>query len=265
MKSGFKPYSPFSNRTSGSLKIIDKVSRNVIHSLERVNTEQQKSFAKLFFYSPELKTLELDNFPILSEVAISGNIVECEKGYRSEKIEARKLFLLVNFFELNEISKQLGQYLNKDNAEAIHSTIVWLDFLNNYLKSISKLYGCSFEMRVNVNKNNPIDSNLFNPPDWDNGYLSFEKDLYINERLRGIADTVLISNKLLKILEVPSRNTYFLLVAEQLELLLPTLASRCQILKLKPLLDETIENKLSAIGKSEESKDLISDIFFALY
>ena len=53
-------------------------------------------------------------------------------------------------------------------------------------------------MRVNVNKNNPIDINLFNPPDWDNGYLSFEKDLYINERLRGIADTVLISNKLLK-------------------------------------------------------------------
>ena len=65
------------------------------------------------------------------------------------------------------------------------------------------------------------------------------------------------SNKLLKILEEPSSNTYFLLVAEQLELLLPTLASRCQILKLKPLLDKTIENKLSAIGKSEESKDLI--------
>ena len=63
--------------------------------------------------------------------------------------------------------------------------------------------------------------------------------------------------KLLKILEEPSRNTYFLLVAEQLELLLPTLASRCQILKLKPLLDKTIENKLSAIGKSEESEDLI--------
>ena len=93
-------------------KIIDNFSRNVMHTLERLNSEQQKSFAQLFFYSPVLKTLELNNFPILSEVAISGNIVECEKGYRSEKIEARKLFLLVNFFELNEISKQLGQYLN---------------------------------------------------------------------------------------------------------------------------------------------------------
>ena len=106
--------------------------------IRTLKLEQQKSFAQLFFYSPVLKTLELNNFPILSEVAISGNIVECEKGYRSRKIEARKLFLLVNFFELNEISKQLGQYLNKDNAEAIHSTIVWLDFLNNYIKSIAK-------------------------------------------------------------------------------------------------------------------------------
>ena len=191
-------------------KIIDNFSRNVMHTLERLNSEQQKSFAQLFFYSPVLKTLELNNFPILSEVAISGNIVECEKGYRSQKIEVRKLFLLINFFELNEISKQLGQYLNKDNAEAIHSTIVWLDFLNNYIKSIAKLYGCSFEMLVNVNKQNPLDfgrkrMELINEisynslgPISNSEYSSFEKNLYINERLRGISETVLISNKLLK-------------------------------------------------------------------
>ena len=33
-----------------------------------------------------MKTLELSNFQIVSEVALSGNVVECEKGYRSEKI-----------------------------------------------------------------------------------------------------------------------------------------------------------------------------------
>ena len=206
-------FSAFSH--DSTTKIIDKFSRNVMRTLEHLNTEQQKSFAKLFFYSPVLKTLELNNFPILSEVAIRGNIVECEKGFRSQKIEVKKLFLLVNFFELNEISKQLGQYLNKDNAEAIHSTIVWLDFLNNYIKSIAKLYGCGFEMLVNVNKQNPLDfgrkrMELINEISYNSlgfiqnsEYSSFEKSLYINERLRGISDTVLISNKLLKKQPIP--------------------------------------------------------------
>lgn len=189
-------YSPFSHDSTQN--IINRFNRNVYNSLLSLSTQSQKAYAELFFYSPAMKTLELKEFPILSEVALSGKIIECEKGYRSQKVEAKKFFLLINFFELNTISQQLGKFLNKDNSEVIYSTIVWLDFLNNYIKSISKLYGCSFEMRVNVNKNNPIDINLFNPPDWDNGYLSFEKDLYINERLRGIADTVLISNKLLK-------------------------------------------------------------------
>ena len=189
-------YNSFSHDSTQN--IINRFNRNVYNSLQTLSTQSQKAYAELFFYSPAMKTLELKEFPILSEVALRGKIIECEKGYRSQKVEAKKFFLLINFFELNTISQELGQFLNKDNSEVIYSTIVWLDFLNNYLKSISKLYGCSFEMRVNVNKNNPIDINLFNPPDWDNGYLSFEKDLYINERLRGIADTVLISNKLLK-------------------------------------------------------------------
>ena len=189
-------YNSFSHDSTQN--IINRFNRNVYNSLQNLSTQSQKAYAELFFYSPAMKTLELKEFPILSEVALSGKIIECEKGYRSQKVEAKKFFLLINFFELNTISQELGQFLNKDNSEVIYSTIVWLDFLNNYIKNISKLYGCSFEMRVNVNKNNPIDINLFNPPDWDNGYLSFEKDLYINERLRGIADTVLISNKLLK-------------------------------------------------------------------
>ena len=189
-------YTSFSHDSTQNL--INNFYRNIYNSLLALSTDSQKAYAELFFYSPAMKTLELKEFPLLSEVALSGKIIECEKGYRSQKVEAKKLFLLINFFELNTISQELGKFLDKDNSEVIHSTIVWLDFLNSYIKSISKLYGCSFEMLVNVDKNNPIDINLFNPPDWDNGYLSFEKDLYISERLRGIADTVLISNKLLK-------------------------------------------------------------------
>ncbi len=65
------------------------------------------------------------------------------------------------------------------------------------------------------------------------------------------------SNKLLKLLEEPPPNSYFFLVGEQPELLLPTLVSRCQFVKLKPILTKTIEDKLTAIGTGEKAKDLI--------
>tara|TARA_A100001011_G_scaffold398809_1_gene504606 strand:+ start:337 stop:1482 length:1146 start_codon:yes stop_codon:yes gene_type:complete len=65
------------------------------------------------------------------------------------------------------------------------------------------------------------------------------------------------SNKLLKLLEEPPQNSYFFLVGEQLELLLPTLVSRCQLIKLNPVLAKTIENKLRAIGAGEKAKELI--------
>tara|TARA_A100001015_G_scaffold314190_1_gene423109 strand:- start:665 stop:1810 length:1146 start_codon:yes stop_codon:yes gene_type:complete len=48
------------------------------------------------------------------------------------------------------------------------------------------------------------------------------------------------SNKLLKLLEEPPKNTFFLLVCEQTESILPTLVSRCQEIKLKPLSPQEI-------------------------
>jgi len=210
---------------NSTAEIIKNFERNVISPLGRLERLQQQAFAKLFFFSPAMKTLELSNFQILSEVALKGKIIDCEKGYRSEKIEVKKLFLLIDFFELLTISEQLGMYLDKDRAEAIHSTLVWLDFLNSYIKGVSKLYSCEFEMLVNVTKNNPIDKerdmgrrrmeliqeisyNL--PPSLViSEYKSFEKDLYINERLRGIADTVVISNNLLKEQSLPDLEEMF--------------------------------------------------------
>ena len=186
-------------------EIATRFDSNIISSLKRLMSEKQQiSFANLFFHSPLLKTLEIANFKILSEVSLKGKIIECEKGYRSEQIEPKKFFLLVNFFELNALSEQLGNFIDKDGAEAINSTIVWIEFLNNFLKGIINAYGCDFELLVNVDKNNPIDSETLNREEikkrdaHSSNYLSFEKDLYINERLRGIADTVLISNKILK-------------------------------------------------------------------
>ena len=185
--------------------IVSMFDRNVISSLQSlISRKQQMSFANLYFHSPLLKTLEVTDFKILSEVSLKGKVIECEKGYRSERIEPKKFFLLVNFFELNALSEQLGNFTGKDGAETINSTIVWIDFLNNFLKGIMNAYGCDFELLVNVNKKNPIDSEMLNRAEnkrrdaYGPSYLSFEKDLYINERLRGIADTVMISNKILK-------------------------------------------------------------------
>ena len=54
------------------------------------------------------------------------------------------------------------------------------------------------------------------------------------------------SNKLLKMIEEPPAQTVFLLVAENPDLLLPTIQSRVQRLALRPIEEETISNALCA-------------------
>ena len=49
------------------------------------------------------------------------------------------------------------------------------------------------------------------------------------------------SNKLLKLLEEPPKNSYFFLIGEQIGGMLPTLVSRCQEVKLGPLSSEEIQ------------------------
>jgi DNA polymerase-3 subunit delta' len=51
-------------------------------------------------------------------------------------------------------------------------------------------------------------------------------------------------NKLLKLIEEPPPNTIFLLVAENESLILPTILSRCQLVKIPSLLNEEIESEL---------------------
>ena len=56
------------------------------------------------------------------------------------------------------------------------------------------------------------------------------------------------NNKLLKVLEEPPEDTKFILVAENLENILSTVLSRCQIHKFKPIPFETISKKLMEEG-----------------
>ena len=51
-------------------------------------------------------------------------------------------------------------------------------------------------------------------------------------------------NKLLKLIEEPPPNTLFLLVAENEALILPTILSRCQLVRIPPLSDQDVANAL---------------------
>lgn len=53
-------------------------------------------------------------------------------------------------------------------------------------------------------------------------------------------------NKLLKLIEEPPPNTLFILVAENEALILPTILSRCQLVRLPPLADQEVANALVA-------------------
>ncbi len=58
-------------------------------------------------------------------------------------------------------------------------------------------------------------------------------------------------NKLLKLIEEPPANTLFLLVAENESLILPTILSRCQLVKVPVLENRDIENALLSRNKTE--------------
>lgn len=60
-------------------------------------------------------------------------------------------------------------------------------------------------------------------------------------------------NKLLKIIEEPPPNTLFILVTENEELVLPTIVSRCQLIKIPALETKEIEEALISRNKTEPS------------
>lgn len=65
-------------------------------------------------------------------------------------------------------------------------------------------------------------------------------------------------NILLKILEEPPLDTVFILIAENQEELLPTILSRCQIVKINALKDEEIAEQLIKIGVTQMNAKNIS-------
>jgi DNA polymerase-3 subunit delta' len=58
-------------------------------------------------------------------------------------------------------------------------------------------------------------------------------------------------NKLLKLIEEPPPNTLFILVSENEALILPTIVSRCQLIRIPPLNREDVEEALITRNKTE--------------
>ncbi|OZI12140.1 DNA polymerase III subunit delta' [Bacillaceae bacterium SAS-127] len=69
-----------------------------------------------------------------------------------------------------------------------------------------------------------------------------QKKIYIIQHADKM--TASAANSLLKFLEEPSADTVALLLTEQVQRLLPTIISRCQLLVFKPLPSELLQNKL---------------------
>ncbi|MCB0638835.1 MAG: hypothetical protein KDC54_19535 [Lewinella sp.] len=68
-------------------------------------------------------------------------------------------------------------------------------------------------------------------------------------------------NRLLKLIEEPPERTTFILVAENQELILNTILSRCQLVKLPALADETIASALQAQrGLNQETAEAIAHL-----
>ncbi len=66
------------------------------------------------------------------------------------------------------------------------------------------------------------------------------------------------SNKLLKLLEEPPKKSFFFLVCDQTEGMLPTLVSRCQQIKLIPLTSEEIKKGIQKMNPSTASPQTVS-------
>jgi len=86
---------------------------------------------------------------------------------------------------------------------------------------------------------------------WNRGELVF-----IIDEAQRMNETV--ANSFLKTLEEPRPFVYFILITEDLPVILPTIRSRCQVLRFKPVSQEDIEKALVNRGLSEDKASLVA-------
>ncbi|WP_110926063.1 DNA polymerase III subunit delta' [Bacillus massiliglaciei] len=89
-----------------------------------------------------------------------------------------------------------------------------------------------------------------------------KKSVEGNRKIYLIADadkmSVSAANSLLKFLEEPSTDTVAILMTEQLQRMLPTILSRCQVITFKPLPPAILKDRLAEEGADPTTSSLIS-------
>ncbi|WP_407272223.1 DNA polymerase III subunit delta' [Radiobacillus sp. PE A8.2] len=88
--------------------------------------------------------------------------------------------------------------------------------------------------------------------------LESNKKVYIIQEADKM--TTNAANRLLKFLEEPSKQTTAILLTENSQALLPTIRSRCQIMSLKPLNPNKLQEKLETEGLSSSNAKLLSSM-----
>lgn len=68
------------------------------------------------------------------------------------------------------------------------------------------------------------------------------------------------ANALLKNLEEPPKNTFMILITHQLGRLLPTIRSRCRVVRFKPLIDKDVVTLLTARGYSHDDASALCSL-----
>ena len=146
-----------------------------------------------------VSTLEINSFNLLSEVELTGTIIECEKGYRSEFVTPKKMFLLLDIDKLFGLINFIGKRLEKHQHESLHVTYEWAMYINNYLTNIMKLYGLDFELRFKYEPDEDYEYEMLTG-DQSKGsdYLPFKDHPFIYTKVKEISEYMKNSDKFLR-------------------------------------------------------------------
>ena len=182
----------------GTENIVKDFER-MLPILERYDENTQKLIGELLFYSPVAKTLEIQEFSLLSEVELTGTIIECEMGYRSEFVSPKKMFLLLNFDKLYDVTSYIGKRLHKDEAQIFHVTYQWIVYIDKYLTNLMKLYDLDFELRFKYTPDNLTKYEMLTREQANKSeYLSLRNHDLINTKVRYISEIMNASDKYFK-------------------------------------------------------------------
>ena len=182
-----------------STPLLKSYTNELAKNLDLYTEDEKKELAKLLFYSPVAKTLELKDFNLLAEVSLTGITIECELGYRSEYVEPKKFYLLLELDTLYSLVSYLGNIIGKDDAEKFYVTYQWVIYLDNYFTNVLRLYGYDFELRFNTEG---YDDDGFEYLTGDqsknSNYLPLRDHPFIYTKFRYISEVIEATNRIMR-------------------------------------------------------------------